>query len=812
MIPEGGSASGGCRSWRLSVGLGIFSCMESNAFIAFRCFLGRTSWLMATVGGGLPLVVAAGFDGWQGMRVVELDGRAERLSVADLGGDGRDDVIVVNPRQARLDIYRWLSPEEREREDLTDPDRPNELPLAPEWSRGEVAIDEMPLDAVVHDIDHDGRPELLVLTSPSNRIAIYTQTEGKSIDARGAWQKSGGWNLLAGTPTGRRGSLLVRDLPNGRHELLINEEEGIQQLLLEPDARAVWLAPREVRGRLDWALADLDGDGDRDLVEWSNVARQVVRWHPCADDGSLLPPQTIHEQPIDGFATASGPTGPADLLLLGGSDKGVLRQYRLVRGEPSEVGRQDALPVAVPVGHGWCGMLLDDEPTIVAVDTAQPRLRVHRLTSAGWSAEETFPAISGIKAVAAPMAAKGLLLVWSKDAADLHRCHWDNGRLGYPQPWPREGKDRRILALDRVGSTVWWAQRVGADLDLFVWPPDAAEPLETRFEGVGDKLEKVVWLGDDTLLVQDAYAKNAKLVRLSAGKTVITSPALLSKADLDEYRLVETEAGRRLARLTDGVLQWLGDDLHPADQVMLGESQKIGSYVPVMDEMGRSSNQAWALERGGGFLHRLGADDAGVMRSMETVKLPVGTALCQDPVLGLVLIDQERIVRLARGAPWELQLVESVDGRIGRRSGVRESTIHRIFTTDIDGDGGEDALLCDYRRHQLTALLRHSDGEADSVKLERSVNWQVFEDRKYPYDGGDSKELVTEPRRVAGLDADADGRRDLVLISQDRLVIYMGKDQSKDTGEDRSRPAGGAEAAKPAEPAAAESDTVRAEP
>ena len=750
--------------------------------------------MVAGLGCCLP-VAAAGFDGWQGMRVVELDGRAERLTVADLGGDGRDDVLVVNPRQARLDIYRWLSPAEREREDLADPERPNELPLAPEWSRGEVAIDEMPLDAVVHDLDADGRPEILVLTSPSNRIAIYTQAEGKAIDARGAWQKSGGWNLLAGTPTGRRGSLLVRDLPNGRHELLINEEEGVQQLPLEPDARAVWLAPREIRGRLDWALADLDGDGDRDLVEWSNVARQVVRWHPCAADGSLLPPQTIHEQPIDGFATATGPSGPAELFLLGGSDKGVLRQYRLVRGEPSEVGRQDALPVAVPAGHGWCGMLLDAEPAIVAVDTVQPRLRVHRLTDAGWSAEETFPAISGIKAVAAPTAAAGLLLVWAKDAADLHRCRWENGRLGYPQPWLREGKDRRIVALDLVGSTVWWAQRVGADLDLFVWPPAAAEPTETRFEGLGDKLDKVVWLGDQTLLVQDAYAKNAKLVRLVEGKPVVTTPALLAKADLDEYRLVETESGRRLARLTDGVLQWLGDDLHPVDQVMLGEGQKIAAYVPATGAAGRGSDQAWALERGGGFLHRLAADEAGVMRSTETVKLPVGTALSQDPVLGLVLVDQERIVRLARGAPWELRLVESVDGRIGRRSGVRESTIHRILTTDVDGDGGEDVLLCDDRRHQLTALLRHPDPDTGSTKLERNVSWQVFEDRKYPYDGGDSKELVSEPRRVVGLDADGDGRRDLVLISQDRLVIYLGQDTNR-----------------PAEAAAAERDTARSEP
>jgi hypothetical protein len=53
----------------------------------------------------------------------------------------------------------------------------------------------------------------------------------------------------------------------------------------------------------------------------------------------------------------------------------------------------------------------------------------------------------------------------------------------------------------------------------------------------------------------------------------------------------------------------------------------------------------------------------------------------------------------------------------------------------------------------------------------------VFEDRKYPYDGGQSKDMVSEPRLVAGLNADGDAARDLVMISQDRLVIYLGRDE-----------------------------------
>jgi len=94
----------------------------------------------------------------------------------------------------------------------------------------------------------------------------------------------------------------------------------------------------------------------------------------------------------------------------------------------------------------------------------------------------------------------------------------------------------------------------------------------------------------------------------------------------------------------------------------------------------------------------------------------------------------------------------------------------------VDGDGGDDLLLCDDRRHQLTAMLRQPTAAGGAAKLERSVTWKVFDDRKYPYDGGESQEMVTEPRWVAGLDADGDGEHDLALVSQDRLLLYLGKD------------------------------------
>ena len=57
--------------------------------------------------------LGADFPGWQGMRIIQQQGRPAVLHAADLNSDGRDELIVVNSRHSRLDIYRWLPEAER---------------------------------------------------------------------------------------------------------------------------------------------------------------------------------------------------------------------------------------------------------------------------------------------------------------------------------------------------------------------------------------------------------------------------------------------------------------------------------------------------------------------------------------------------------------------------------------------------------------------------------------------------------------------------------------------------------------------------
>lgn len=693
--------------------------------------------------------------GWQGLRVIAMEGFPKRMEAADVLGNGRQQLVVANTRQSRLEIYHWIAPQERTEPAAPDADRPNELPLAADWGKIEIPLDELPLDVLPHDVDGDGQLELLVLTSPNNRVVAYRR------EAPEQWQRFMSWDLLPGSASGSR-SLLFRTLSEGRSELLICMEQGIQTLILQRGTRPAWLLPREARPRLALFLADLDGDGDQDLVEWTQQAAQTLRWYEC-QQGRWLPAQVLSTQPLAGVEVLAARGERASLLLLGGLQQGLVRQQILAQGEEHALGRREVLPLMGTAA--WCGLLLDGQPALVAADANQPRLRVYPLSPQGWLSEESFPGTSNVKALAAPAAKPGMLLIWAKDAGDLHVSRWEHGRLSFPQPWAfsPEVLDKQILALGTAGDVVWWAQRVAADLDLFVWRPNQSEPQQVRFVGQGTNLENVVWLGEDRLLVKVQYMPGARLLTRVQGQPTLRELPHLSRIEqLAEFGVLVQEGQLRPYRMTDGVLQWLGDDVQPTDQVMLADGQRLAGYVPI-------PGGAWALEQGGQFIHRLEPDEAQVLRVVESLRMQGGSTLRGDPVLGLLLVEQERITRLSAGRPVELQTVASLDSRVGRPSGVKQATIHRLLVTDVSGDGTPDVILCDDVRHQLTVLA------ASGGTLVPRLSWQVFEDQTYPY-GGVEANQVAEPRTVVGLDVDGDRLQDLAMLCHDRLLIYLARE------------------------------------
>ena len=66
-----------------------------------------------------------------------------------------------------------------------DAERPNDLPGTPDWKRTELALDEVPADALAHDLDGDGKPELVILTSAVEQGAAVQIDRNRRMEKDG---------------------------------------------------------------------------------------------------------------------------------------------------------------------------------------------------------------------------------------------------------------------------------------------------------------------------------------------------------------------------------------------------------------------------------------------------------------------------------------------------------------------------------------------------------------------------------------------------------------------------------------------------
>ena len=129
---------------------------------------------------------ASDFKGWEGLRVLPLEGGLAASDSGDFDGSGKDSLFIANRRQSRIDIYSWLPKGERKNADI--PESPNELPMAPDFDRKEIILERPPFDIQLQNIDDDKELELLVLTTLPLTLHSYDYKDKK-------WQLRESWKL-----------------------------------------------------------------------------------------------------------------------------------------------------------------------------------------------------------------------------------------------------------------------------------------------------------------------------------------------------------------------------------------------------------------------------------------------------------------------------------------------------------------------------------------------------------------------------------------------------------------------------------------
>jgi len=697
-------------------------------------------------------LTAAEFEGWESMRVIQHEGTLSVMEKVDVYGDGREALLLMNRKQSKIDIYRWLKPSERKKA-KSDPTRPNDIPMANDFVREEINFDRLPLHLKAAELDNDKTRELLITTTNPLKLHRYDYQKGK-------WENTATWKLM--DERIHRNDMLIY-----QNKVYLSCVDGVQVIELKKGAKPQWMLPREKNtSRLNWWLSDINKDGKKDLIELISTKAGTVRlrWSE-GQKGSFLPALPLGD--IAGERAMFSDLKEKQLFyFMNAVRRKTVSAYEVAAGEESAYGHNRLLPTVSATSNLRTSVKVDGKDCLLELTPAKPQMRMSQLSKSGFSVQGTFPVIRNTVGIVSPVGSD-VVLLQTKNGQELYKSKWENGRFSFPKPFVQAAskESKKILNMRRQANVVWWAQAVGADLHMYFWKEGTEKPDLKIYPKVATNASQVQWLGGTNIMLRKKYAKFAEFYRLSNSKAEKFEASDLKDATPEQLRLLPQGVSIQLLRLVDGIVQKLDNNLQVTDQVMLENDKRIIDCIAV------GKSKYLVLDSTTKKLRLLSPNNAGLMKETENFDIISGTRLDNDPLLGLVVFSKSYLNAPLSGKSLTLKLFETVDSNTGLPEGDKKGNIHNFDVLDVTGKGQQQLVLFDYSRHQLTIV------EVDKDKTESIASWKVFDDGKYPY--GDNNGVFgsnRSPYGVFSIDFEGDGKQDLVLPCHERLVFYLGKE------------------------------------
>jgi hypothetical protein len=735
---------------------------------------------------------------FSGPEVVKLDWNTRGLVAADLDGDGRTDLALVNNDRARIEMLLQRAPGDPARSKTR---RVESNRWEPELE--DARFEKRPLttgiavfDLAVGDLDGDGRADLAYTGDPDT-LTVRLQS------AAGDWNEKRVLDL--GKPSQYLTVLRIHDLDgDGRADLVALLQKEL--VVLRQDAQGR-LQPPERCALADencysLFLADVDGDRRPDAVYLASGRRDALRVRLQQPGGVLGPEMPLRiEAPrttlqvVDtpegrpGFAYVQHPTAMLTVAALraGGGTGGDPLAALEPRVFSTRAGAKNPPACAFGDVDG------DGRADLVLSDPDGAQLLVYFQAATGELGEaRSYPSLAEGRSVAAADwdgDGRAEVFVASPKEQTLGLARWTpEGRLGYPQPVAvtgkplavdagsmapgqppavavalEEGGKRRvdIVANDEGGPAV-----VGSiELAGLRTDPKAIRLADADQDG---RLDMAVFVPFEPmrLIVQNtegAWTDLSTVPGYRRGLVENLEASALSLADVDgdgrREMLVAGSGFARALRLgADGVLE-------VADQFNAREAgTDIGAALAV-DVDGDGRREVVLLDRKNEQLQVLRRDAQGVFAYADAVPASridlvgaVQTDLDRDGHEDLFFFGRDRFWAISTGGAHLRP--ETV---ITHETDLKDVTYADVACGDVDGDGRRDFVMVDVQQHLLEVLVRRG-GEVRSV-----LHFRVFEADPHVQRRGAQG---SEPRETLVADVTGDGRDDLVLLVHDRVLVY----------------------------------------
>ncbi len=749
-------------------------------------------------GGSASAATVTNTFGFTGPEIFPIDQQIALLHVADLDGDGLNDIIVANNIRSKISLL-YNQTGKTNRADATSARKLelNELPPGSRFRIDSLPVDERISGLVVTDLNGDGRPDLAYFGDGKDLEVRYNLgTNGWSEPKR--WHFDDGRLDANALATGDLNGDGLADIAllgdNGAVYFLAQQKD---HTLAEPRKIPYSGTPKALQ------IVDVDSDGKDDLVfvDFDNPSPVRVRLQKAG--GQLGPEIYFKGQSIRSFwlDNLAGDRTNYLVSIVQATGRAEVSQFTHKPADALagafKTGQFQILPLRktdVPArGILWADVDGDGRDDLIVAEPESGQISVSLQQADGSLAPpKTFPCLAGVSQIAvADWRQNGhpAIFLLSRDENSVAVTEFDkNGRLPFPTPLPLDGKPLVMTA----GALKKGAKPV---LALIV-DKDGARSLVLRTadgKTTTQKLSDSFKSNPTTLAIQDVnqdgladlvalipYEKIKVLLQKKDGKfdEVDVDPpggALeqpwLASADVDGdgkpelllpqknfVRAVVLEAQAKADGSTNGP-NW---SFRVKDQINGSASDSRIASVAVVANGQNPVPSLFLLDVEHKQLTLSERDTNGVWQVVKNIDLPAtGFASVTSVKLGgpgVAFTGQNSVAWLPLGGEvWGLTKLDEYD------TPIRDGYLNDLIAGDLTGNGRKQLIFMETAKNyiDLVAFDKHR-------KLVPGDRWQVFE--QHTFRG--AQNALPEPRECAVGDMTGHKKNDLLVLVHDRILLY----------------------------------------
>ncbi len=739
--------------------------------------------------------------GFTGPEIFPIDNQISQLRVADIDGDGLNDLVVVNNARSRINVlYNQTGKANRAAELKPVGKRElNELPPDARFRIESIASEKRIASMVVADLNGDGRPDIAYYGEPKELIVVYNEgTNGWSAPRR--------WAIEDGQLSPN--ALACGDLNgDGRADLVLLSENYTYVLfqrpdhtLGEPEKVPISTPVKSVQ------IVDVDGDGRNDLllVNWED--RNPFRFRREQRDGQLGPEVFFSPPPIRSYwADNLEPGGKTQIITIAmNSGRAAVSEFEQHAPEPLtgqlKLGQFQVLPLSktdkARRGLLWADVNGDGLPDLLAAMPESGQIALFLQQPDGTLASpKVFPTLAGITDLAVgdwDGDRKPEIFMLSADEKQVGVTRLDERQsLPFPTLIPLEGKPLLIAAgklqaggkpvlavlLDQEGRRSLVIRSADGKTktqrlsEKFQLNPTALAFHDADQDGLCDLV--VLTPYEKVKILRQVPGKDFEEIDVAPPGGALEQP-WLSVADIDGD-------GKPELLLTQK--NFLRAVILKQEAGVPGGTNSANWVFSVKEQInGAASNSrlvsAAAVPNGSNAVATLFLLDAerkaltvcerdrsGVFQVVRNVQLPFSDFSTLQPISiggatpnALAFLGLNAVAWLPfQGDVWDLKELD------GYETPIRDGHLNDVVSGDLDNDGRKDLVFLETAKNYLDLVIfdaRH--------KLVPANRWQVFEERTFRGRRSD----LPEPREAAVADVTGDKKNDLIVLVHDRILVY----------------------------------------